>query len=152
MKLTWVIRPFSELTTPELYALLQLRSEVFVVEQNCPYQDADGKDLSAVHLMGFNQEKRIVACARILPAGLAFPEISIGRVCTSPLARKSGLGKELMTESIRFIEKTYGSVPVRIGAQSYLREFYENLGFRIVSEQYLEDDIPHFEMLRTPAA
>ncbi len=147
MNINWTLLGFSELNAAQLYELLQLRMEVFVVEQNCPYQDADGKDVSAFHLLGYSEENRLIACARILPAGLSFAEASIGRVCTSSLARKTGAGKELMKQAIAWILQTYGPVPIRIGAQSYLLRFYSGLGFEVVSSEYLEDGIPHLEML-----
>jgi ElaA protein len=151
MNLHWTIRHFSELSTAELYSIIRLRIAVFVVEQNCPYQEADGKDQQAFHVMGFNEQHELSAYARVLPAGVSFAETSIGRVITSKNERGSGSGKELMKQCLLFIEGLYGKVPVRIGAQCYLIRFYSGLGFEIVSEEYLEDNIPHVEMLRHPA-
>jgi ElaA protein len=147
MELKWLCRHFSELNAGELYALLQLRSAVFVVEQNCPYQDADDKDQNSFHLLGLDALGRLGAYSRILPPAVSFPEVSIGRVCTSALYRRGGHGKVLMEQSIRTIRQQYGPVPVRIGAQLYLKKFYEAFGFRKDSEEYLEDGIPHIEML-----
>jgi ElaA protein len=143
----WYYKVFEELTPHELYAIMHLRSEVFVVEQNCPYLDPDGKDLSSWHLMGWDGNK-LVAYARLLPAGLAFTEVSIGRVVSSPAYRGKGAGKELMTTAIKTCKDLFGEQPIRIGAQLYLQKFYESLGFVQVSEMYLDDDIPHIEMIR----
>lgn len=145
--LTWVLKPFNELTVHELYGILQLRSEVFVVEQNCPYQDADGKDFKAWHLCGYQNGKPVVY-ARLLPAGVSYAEVSIGRVVSSPTVRKEGYGKLLMAEAIAQCEKLFGKQPIRIGAQAYLKKFYEGFGFEDMNEPYLEDGIPHLIMLR----
>jgi len=147
MKINWKIKKFEELSTNELYGILRLRSEIFVVEQNCPYQDIDGKDSKSFHLQGFNDNNELIAYTRILPAGISYKEVSIGRVVASNKVRGTGVGKELMKESIKFIEKKFGNVPIRIGAQCYLKKFYEGLDFEIASEEYLEDNIPHVEML-----
>lgn len=149
MPLNWTIKHFSELSTSELYTIMRLRQEVFVVEQNCPYQDADDKDQASYHLAGYDNKNKVAAYARVLPAGLSFDEVSIGRVITSKEARRNGSGKELMQMCFQFIELTYGRVPVRIGAQSYLIRFYSKLDFKVASEEYLEDNIPHVEMLRS---
>jgi len=143
----WYYKPFTELTPHELYAIMHLRSEVFVVEQNCVYLDADGKDLSSWHLMGWDGNK-LVAYSRLLPAGLAFTEVSIGRVVSSPAYRGTGAGKTLMETAIQTCKVLFGDQPIRIGAQLYLQKFYESLGFVQVSDMYLEDNIPHIEMRR----
>ncbi len=145
----WTCKPFSELTNTELYFILQLRNEVFVVEQNCPYQDCDLKDLKAWHLMG-TEEGKLLAYTRLLPQGYPYGEASIGRVVTSPAARNRGLGKLLMKESIRQIASIYDTGNIRIGAQLYLKSFYESFGFLQQGDMYLEDDIPHIIMLRQP--
>jgi ElaA protein len=150
MNIRWTVLPFSELSLEQLYAILKLRVEVFVVEQNCPYQDVDGKDIQSFHLMGTGPKGTLVAYARILPAGVSFPEVSIGRVCTALQIRKEGGGQELMRQALAFISHTYGVIPVRIGAQLYLKRFYSGLGFEVVSKEYLEDNIPHVEMVRLP--
>ena len=125
-----------------------LRAEVFVVEQNCPYQDADGKDLKSYHLMGYDENHELVVFSRILPAGVSYKEVSIGRVVSSPKVRGTGAGRALMKQSLSEIEKLFGSVPVRIGAQLYLKAFYESFGFVMEGEEYMEDGIPHIIMLR----
>ncbi len=142
----WTHKKFDELTVMELYDILQLRNEVFAVEQNCVYPDMDYKDQPSVHLMG-RKDNKLVAYTRIIPAGIAYPEPSIGRVVTSSGVRRTGTGRELMRRSIQLVHALYGEQPVRIGAQLYLREFYASLGFRQTSEIYLEDGIEHIEML-----
>jgi ElaA protein len=146
MQINWICKSFSDLTTHELYTVLQLRNEVFVVEQNCPYQDADNKDAGAFHFMGWRGNK-LLAYTRLLPPGLTFKNASIGRVVTSPAVRGSGIGRELMQQSIEKLYSLSGSVPIEIGAQLYLKKFYESLGFIQSSEMYLEDGIEHIEMI-----
>ena len=146
MDTKWIFKKFEELTPHELYAILHLRNEVFVVEQNCVYQDADNKDQSSFHFMAW-QEEKLLAYTRILPAGIAFDMVSIGRVVTSPDVRRTGMGKELMKRSIEEVQKLYGKVPIWIGAQLYLKEFYNSLGFQQSSSIYLEDGIEHIEMI-----
>ncbi|WP_276484987.1 GNAT family N-acetyltransferase [Paraflavitalea pollutisoli] len=148
-EITWTIKQFNELSLTELYAILQLRSEVFVVEQNCVFQDMDNKDSYCHHLMGW-QGDVLAAYTRIVPPGISFEEMSIGRVVTSPKMRKSGIGRILMNRSIAACYTIYGEAPIRIGAQLYLQSFYESLGFQQSSEVYLEDNIEHIEMLRSP--
>ena len=130
-----------------MYRIFHLRLSVFVVEQNCPYQDADLKDFKSFHLMGYDENGELATYARIIPAGIAFNEVSIGRVTTSQKARRTGAGRELMKNAIQFISKQYGTTPIRIGAQRYLTNFYSSFGFEIASEEYLEDNILHIEML-----
>src|ERR1022692_2180470 len=145
--MNWSCKKFDELTPHGLYACLQLRNEVFVVEQNCVFQDADDKDQQCFHLMGW-QEKKLVAYTRIVPAGICYEEISIGRVVTSPSSRKKGLGRNLMNQSINKAYSLFGAgIPIKIGAQIYLKKFYESFGFRQASDIYLEDGIEHIEML-----
>ena len=143
----WYHKSFNELTPQELYAIMHLRSEVFVVEQKCPYLDPDGKDLQSWHLMGWDDQK-LVAYSRLLPSNLAFDEISIGRVVSSPAYRRTGAGRELMKNAIETAYRLFGRQPIKIGAQLYLQKFYESLGFMQASEMYLEDDIPHIEMVK----
>ena len=145
----WILKPFAELTPYELYKILQLRNEVFVVEQNCPYQDLDNKDLKSWHLMAV-EDDRLIAYARLLAPGISYRESSIGRIVSSPAARKTGMGKKLVSESIMQIEKLFKSDNIRIGAQFYLKSFYESFGFVQDGEIYLEDNIPHIIMLRKP--
>jgi ElaA protein len=145
----WILKPFIELTPEELYSILQLRNEVFVVEQNCPYQDCDNKDLYAWHLMG-KEEDKLLAYARLLAPGISYSESSIGRVVSSPATRKTGMGKKLMHESIQQIRNLFQTDTIRIGAQLYLKAFYESFGFVQDGDIYLEDNIPHILMLRKP--
>ena len=146
MQLTWVYKSFGELTTTELYAILQLRSEVFVVEQNCVYQDVDGKDKKSFHLTAW-QGDELAAYTRLVEAGVSFPEASIGRVITSPKYRGLGIGITLLEKSIEHILETYATNKIRIGAQLYLKKFYEGFGFVVCSDEFLEDGIPHIEMI-----
>ncbi|MFN0034936.1 MAG: GNAT family N-acetyltransferase [Saprospiraceae bacterium] len=139
---------FDELSPHALYEILALRQEVFVVEQNCPYQDCDGKDLQAWHLMGRDESGKLICYTRLLPKGVAYEgHASIGRVVSSPLARGTGIGKALMAESIRMCRLLLGDQAIKIGAQTYLLKFYEGFGFRSTGEAYLEDGIPHTKMI-----
>ena len=147
MKASFHCHSFEDLTRRDLYAMLQLRERVFVVEQNCPYLELDGLDEHCLHILG-RQEGTIVATTRILPPGLKYPEASIGRVVTSEEVRGSGLGKALMAATLDAIEEQYGPCPIRLSAQSYLIAFYESFAFARVSEEYLEDNIPHVDMVR----
>lgn len=146
MPLHWLCKHFDSLTLQELYAILQLRSEVFVVEQHCPFQDADNRDHFSYHLMGW-ENGLLAAYSRLLPADTAFHEVSIGRIVTSPKMRYRGLGKELMRQSISRCFTLFGKQPVRIGAQLYLKKFYESFGFEQDSAVYTEDGIDHIEMV-----
>jgi ElaA protein len=148
MNLEWKIKRFEALTTVELYDLLQLRSEVFVVEQNCVYQDVDYKDQKALHLTG-EDEGKIVAYARLFKPKDYFEEASIGRVVVKPSYRDKKLGHILMREAVYFIKSQFGETKITISAQLYLKKFYESHGFIQTSETYLEDDIPHIEMKRS---
>jgi ElaA protein len=147
MLLNWQLKKFDTLTASELYAIMQLRNEVFVVEQNCLYQDADDKDQPSWHLMGTNSEHQLMAYSRLLPAGVAFKEPSIGRVVTHADVRREGAGKELMNEAIKCCNVLFNNAAIRIGAQLYLLQFYRSFGFKQVSEIYLEDGIEHIEMI-----
>jgi ElaA protein len=147
--MNWTCKYFEELSLIELYEIGRLRQEVFVLEQNCPYVDFDGKDLYCYHLMGFDENNRLVAYSRIVPKGVSYDDyISIGRVITSGLVRKSGLGRILMQESISACEKLFGKSDIKISAQTYLLKFYQSLDFESTGKEYLEDDIPHTEMIR----
>lgn len=143
----WTIKSFPELTPSELYDILKLRSEVFVVEQQCIFLDMDDKDQGSQHVQGRLNETLVAAC-RILPPGLAYEEPSIGRVVGSPRYRGKGAGIALMENAIQETIRLYESLPIKIGAQLYLKRFYESLGFLQCSETYMEDDIPHIKMLR----
>jgi len=142
-----VIKPFSELSLDELYSILQLRSLVFVVEQHCPYLDADGKDYLADHVLIYSGN-RIVAYSRIFFPGAIQEEAVIGRVVSHPEERGKGIGKLLMHTSIQHIENKYPEAKIYLGAQEYLRNFYESLGFIQTGPGYLEDDIPHIPMIK----
>jgi ElaA protein len=144
-ELTFIHKFFNELTPYELYAILQLRSEVFVVEQNCVFLDADNKDQVSIHVMCW-QNEQLVGYTRLVPAGVAYNEPSIGRVVTSPKVRQAGIGKLLMDYSIRTLYDTWGKTTITIGAQFYLRKFYTSLGFQQCSDIYLEDGIQHIKM------
>lgn len=145
MSIQWKIKSFDNLTVNELYDLLQLRSAIFVVEQNCVYQDIDSKDKLALHLLG-EFDGKIVAYARLFKAGISFDFASIGRVVVDADYRNKKWGNNLMREAIAGIEKHFGESQITIGAQLYLQRFYESHGFVKTSEMYLEDDIPHIEM------
>lgn len=139
-------KQFSDLSPSDLYDILQLRSEIFVVEQNCIYNDLDGLDKDAVHQY-FKREGEIVAYSRLLKSGTRFLEYSIGRVVVKQSERGTGLGIEMMEAAKRYIVNEWGATKIKVSAQSYLQRFYENLGFEIVTEMYLEDGIPHYGML-----
>ena len=143
----WKIKRFNELTVQELYSVLQLRSIVFVVEQNCVYQDLDGKDEKAVHLLGFYNNE-IVAYARLFKSGDYFKNASIGRVVIHPKARDKKFGHDMMRKAIAVIDAYFGETTITISAQLYLQKFYESHAFVVQGETYLEDDIPHIEMKR----
>jgi ElaA protein len=137
---------FTDLSTEELYEILQLRAEIFVVEQNCVYNDLDGFDKLAIHQF-IKKEGKIIAYSRLLKPGTRFSEFSIGRVVVKQSERGKGLGIELMEAAKNYIIKEFGATKIKLSAQSYLQRFYENLGFEIVTEMYMEDGIPHFGML-----
>lgn len=143
----WSLKKFHELTLDELYSILELRSNVFIVEQNCIYNDIDGKDQLAWHLAG-TEEGNLIAYTRILPPGVVYDDPAIGRVVTSASKRSSGLGKELMNQSIEHCENLFGNTSITLSAQVYLKKFYESLGFMAVGDEYPEDGIPHIEMTR----
>jgi ElaA protein len=141
------IKLFSELTTIELYAILQLRSEVFVVEQDCVYQDIDYKDQKAIHVLGYKNEK-LIAYTRIFKPGDYFKEASIGRVVVAQNERKFRYGFVIMEHSIKAVKDFFNETIIKISAQKYLKKFYESLDFEQVGEEYLEDDIPHIPMIK----
>ena len=145
--MNWILKKFEELTPHELYAVVQLRNEVFVVEQNCVYQDADNKDPQCWHLMGWENDL-LIAYTRLVPPGITYELPSIGRVVTSPKMRKMGMGRTLMEKSIETTGKLFGKTPIKIGAQLYLKKFYETLGFQQSGEMYMEDGIEHIEMIK----
>ena len=145
-EIKWELKKFKELAVEELYDILRLRSEVFVVEQNCVFLDMDNRDRESYHLQG-RAEGKLIAYVRILPPGLAYDEPSIGRVVSSPLYRGKGAGIELMKTAIKETRYLFGNLSIMIGAQLYLKQFYENLGFNKCSEIYLEDEIDHIKMI-----
>ena len=142
------VKEFKALTLEELYGILQLRSEVFVVEQDCVYQDLDGKDQKALHVVGLKNNK-VIAYARLFKPGEYFKEASIGRVVVSPSTRKEGYGVEIMRASIQAVKEQYNETTMRISAQKYLLKFYNSLGFVQEGEEYLEDGIPHVAMVKS---
>ena len=145
--LNWRCLPFDALHARTLYALLQLRTEVFVMEQTCVFQDMDGADAQCFHLLG-ERDGELLAYARLVPAGLKFTEASIGRVVTLPAARGGGLGHVLVREAVQALHGLWGVQPIRIGAQARLQAFYQQHGFEPDGPIYIEDGIDHIEMVR----
>ena len=141
------VKTFSNLSLQELYGILQLRSEVFVVEQDCVYQDIDGKDEKALHVLGYKND-RIVAYTRIFKPGDYFEEASIGRVVVAKNERAFKYGYEIMKVSIEAIKTYFNEHKIKISAQSHLKNFYNNCGFKEIGEEYLEDNIPHTAMIK----
>jgi len=141
------VKTFNELTTEELYQILRLRSEVFVVEQDCVYQDVDNKDQKALHVIGIKNDE-VVAYTRIFKPGDYFDNVSIGRVVVSQDQRKYGLGKQIMQATLAAIDQRFPDKAIEISAQSYLLKFYTELGFNATGDEYLEDGIPHRRMLK----
>lgn len=148
MKVEWVFKSYQELSKNELHELMILRQEVFVVEQDCPYQDADHKDVDSFHLLGY-VDKDLRAYLRLVNPNVSYAEMSFGRIVTSFKSRGQGMGKLLMEEGLRCAYQQYGKQGIRISAQTYLIPFYSSFGFSVVGEEYLEDDIPHIEMLKS---
>lgn len=146
--ITTVVKTFDELTKQELYDLLQLRSAVFVVEQDCVYQDLDGKDTKALHVLGIKNNK-IVAYTRVFGPGVYFEQASIGRVIVAKNERRHDYGNQIMKASIKAIEDRFKETTIKISAQCYLDKFYTNLGFKAIGETYLEDGIPHITMIKS---
>ncbi len=146
--MTWRFAPFADLTPREVHDLYRLRADVFVVEQNCVFQDVDGADPDSFHLLGYSGPE-LVAYARLVPAGLKFDEPSIGRVTTSQSIRGTGMGRVLMAEAMRRAGELWPGQPIRIGAQAHLEGFYNEFGFAKSSEPYDEDGILHIEMQHT---
>ncbi|WP_420571189.1 GNAT family N-acetyltransferase [Kordia sp.] len=147
--LTIQVKSFDAFSIDELYDVLQLRSEVFVVEQDCVYQDIDGKDRKALHVIGHDGNGKVVAYTRIFNAGDYFDKASIGRVVVSSTARAFGYGHEIIKASIAAIQEHYETKAIKISAQTYLRKFYTSHGFNQIGEKYLEDGIPHIAMIRS---
>lgn len=147
-ELNWLVKPLEDIPPLELYSLLKLRADVFIIEQDCIYQDMDDKDLHALHVIGA-KENEVIAYTRIFDKGEYFNIASLGRVVVKESQRKFKYGHELIRESIKAIETNYGVQPIKISAQQYLIKFYETHGFKVVGDGYLEDGIPHVEMLRS---
>ncbi len=150
MHLDWQIKPYSELNLNEFHDIIRLRLKAFVVEQNCTYLDLDGKDKKCYHLICRDGVGKVVATARILHPGISYPEVSIGRVVIDESIRGNGIGHELMKKCLAFANDEFGSVPIKISAQEHLENYYSKHGFIHTGKSYLEDNIPHIEMLYTP--
>ena len=144
----WKVCSYDDLSKQELHQLMILRQNVFIVEQSCPYKDADNKDFNSHHLMRFNENTQIIAYLRIVAPGISYKEVSLGRIVTDIDNRGTGLGIELMKMGLQFTESIYGKVDIRISAQTHLVPFYKKFDFESTGKQYLEDDIPHTEMIR----
>ena len=149
MNINFICLGFNELNLQQLYELLTLRLAVFVVEQNCPYQDLDDKDQQSMHLLGYSKEGQLLAYARLLPKGATYKDYpSIGRVVVSKKARSQGLGQPLMLKAIEELQQHFGTDPIKISAQAHLQKFYQSLDFETTGEGYLEDGIPHIAMIK----
>ena len=141
---------FDFLNTRQVYDILALRSEVFVIEQNCIYQDIDNKDLLAHHLFYYSTDSQLIAYARLLPAGVSYPQASIGRILVRQSNRQDGIGKLLVEDAISTCQSLWPETGITIGAQCYLKNFYQTLGFESIDDEYLEDGIPHVDMRYNP--
>ncbi len=150
MNVTWRYESFARLAPDELYRIVRLRERVFVVEQTCPYQDADGVDPHCDHLWTEGASRDVLAYLRVVPPGAKYDEPSLGRIVTAPETRRTGLGRALVIEGLARARARFGAVPIRIGAQKYLERFYGSFGFVRASDDYVEDGIPHVEMLIAP--
>ncbi|RBP51603.1 GNAT family N-acetyltransferase [Arenicella xantha] len=146
----WLNKSFNELNQHEMFDLLELRQRVFIVEQECAYPDMDATDKVARHLMAWDGET-LAGCTRLIGPGITYEHASIGRVAIAQAYRGTGLGRQLMERSIAEIQQRFPAQLIKIGAQQYLEGFYNSLGFVTVSDRYLEDGIPHIDMLLTPA-
>ncbi len=146
--MNWILKKFNELTLDELHDILKLRIDIFVVEQNCPYSEVDGKDKNAFHLLGSDSTNKIIAYTRIFKPGDYYNYAAIGRVVVHQDHRNRKLGHTLIEQSIIKIHELFGDVPIKIGAQTYLKKFYEHHGFKQIGEGYIEDGIPHIYMIK----
>ncbi|ADQ82213.1 GNAT family N-acetyltransferase [Riemerella anatipestifer] len=146
--LTWHIKAFNELSVSELYKIMVARQEVFIIEQAVKYQDADNTDQKAFHIWAENSKGQLLAYCRIFPEGVKYNETSIGRVLTTSLGRGKGIGRQLVSYAIEAIENIYKTSRIRISAQDYLLKFYSEYGFSDTDKKYLEDNLPHTEMVR----
>ncbi|MES2061943.1 MAG: GNAT family N-acetyltransferase [Bacteroidota bacterium] len=149
MNTTHLVKPFQQLNVNQLYDLLRLRSEVFVLEQNCVFLDQDNKDQQCYHLLVFENDE-LAGYSRLVPAGISYPEVSIGRVITAPAFRGKGFGRKVMELAIQNCRELFGPLDIRIGAQTYAQQFYASLGFVPEGDVYDEDGIDHIEMVRKP--
>lgn len=150
MLIDWKIKPYSELTLNEFHDLIELRINIFVVEQDCPYSELDGRDKKAYHLIGRNGQGKVVATARILPAGIAYDDVAIGRVVVDESARGNGTGHRLLEECLDFIAAEFNNPPITLSAQKHLENYYQSHKFLSTGKEYLEDGIPHVEMRFNP--
>ncbi|MCF6348860.1 MAG: GNAT family N-acetyltransferase [Flavobacteriaceae bacterium] len=146
--MTWLVKKFNEISLNELYDILQLRINVFIVEQNCPYPELDNKDKKAFHLFSKDKNANIIAYTRIFKPGDYYKEVAFGRVVVHKDFRNQKLGYKLIEQTINKIEQLFGNTPIKIGAQTYLKEFYESFDFQQVGKEYIEDGIPHIYMIK----
>jgi len=144
----WLVKKFNELTLDELHDILQLRIDVFVVEQNCSYQEVDSKDKHAFHLFCKNKQDKIIAYTRFFKPGDYYKEAALGRVVVHKEFRNQKLGFQLLERTLLAIKENLGEVSIKIGAQTYLKKFYISFGFQQLGEEYIEDGIPHIYMLK----
>ena len=147
LKIHWESLPFKSIDVEKLYEIIQLRQEIFIVEQDCPYIDADGIDPKCIHISGY-YDKNLIAYSRIMPPGINYKEASIGRIITKKNYRSLGIRYKLVSISIEEIYKNYGNQPIRLSGQTYARAFYEKLGFIGQGKEYLEDGIPHISLVK----
>lgn len=147
MNFTKFIKHFSDLSLEHFHDIIALRIKIFVIEQDCPYQDLDGKDKLAYHLFYTNDKHEVIAATRILEQNISYKEVSVGRVVVDQGCRGSGMGHEIMKQSMAFVMQKFGAVDVRLSAQKHLENYYEKHGFKSTGKEYLEDGIPHVEML-----
>ena len=146
--MNWILKKFNELTLDELHDILKLRIDIFVVEQNCPYPELDGKDKKAFHLLGSDNAHNIIAYTRIFKPGDYYSYAAFGRVVVHQDYRNKKIGHELIEQTVSKMHELFGDVPIKIGAQTYLKKFYGHHGFKQIGEGYLEDGIPHIYMLK----
>lgn len=145
--LNWNFKPYSELSLNEFHDAIALRMKVFIIEQNCTYQDLDGLDKECYHLLTTNQKNEVVGTARIIPPGLLYPAAGIGRIVLDESVRGGNHGHELMKQCMQFIFTTFGQVDMKLSAQKHLEKYYNQHGFLSTGKEYLEDEIPHVEMI-----
>ena len=144
----WSLKRFEELSNQELYHIIRLRNAIFIVEQNCVFEDLDGKDLSQCYHLFYSIDEKVIAYARIFEPDVFYPQVCISRVCTSPNYRGNGIGRELMQAALEQTSTLFPETSIRIEAQLYLQNFYESLGFKTIGDVYLEDGIKHIPMLK----